>query len=445
MKIAYITAGAAGMVCGSCLRDNALAAALIAAGHEVHLIPIYTPTLTDEHNVSENRVFLGGINVYLQQHFGLFRKTPGFFDRLWDSVPILKLATRWGMQVAPDGLGDLTVSMLKGSDGFQHKEIQKLVRWLKDEISPDVINLPNSLMAGLAPEIKAVLDRPICCTLQGEDLFLQGLPEPYRSESLRLIRAHSEDIDAFIAVSHYCASFMSSYLGISRTKIHVVPLGINLDGHSPKETDASEPFTVGYLARIAPEKGLHVLCESYRRLRQMKDLPYSRLLAAGYLAPEHRPYLEDLQKKMASWGLSDQFSYRGVLDRAHKIAFLQSLSVLSVPSPYDEPKGIYLLEAMANGVPVVQPRRGAFTEIIEATGAGILVDPDDPDALARGILSLWEDPARRSELGRRGSEAVKKHFSAEKMAQNAVAVYQNLTTARDSLATPGGARPIARG
>ena len=444
MKIAYITAGAAGMVCGSCLRDNALAAALIDAGHEVHLIPIYTPTLTDEHNVSENRVFLGGINIYLQQHFGLFRKTPGFFDRLLDSLPILRLATRWGMQVAPAGLGSLTVSMLKGTDGFQRKEIRKLAHWLKDEIAPDIINLPNSLMAGLAPEIKSVLDRPICCTLQGEDLFLEGLPEPYRSESIELIRAHSEDIEAFIAVSHYYASFMSSYLGISRTKIQVVPLGINLEGHSPRP-DPAEPFTVGYMARIAPEKGLHVLCESYRRLRQMKDLPYSRLMVAGYLAPEHRPYLEDLRKKMASWGLSDQFSYLGTLDRAQKIAFLKSLSVLSVPSPYDEPKGIYLLEAMANGVPVVQPRRGAFTEIIEATGGGILVDPDDPDALASGILSLWENPAKRIELGRRGSEAVKERFSAAKMAQNAVAVYQNLKTARDSIAASGGARPIARG
>ena len=433
------------MVCGSCLRDNALAAALIAAGHEVHLIPIYTPTFTDEDNVSENRVFLGGINVYLQQHFGLFRKTPKFFDRLWDSLPLLKLATRWGMQVAPAGLGSLTVSMLKGTDGFQRKEIRKLAHWLKDEIAPDVINLPNSLMAGLAPEIKAVLDRPIFCTLQGEDLFLAGLPEPYRSESINLINAHAVDIEAFIAVSHYCASFMSSYLGISRAKIHVVPLGINLDGHSPRRTDAIEPFTVGYMARIAPEKGLHVLCESYRRLRQLKDLPYSRLLVAGYLAPEHRPYLEDLTKKMASWGLSDQFRYHGTLDRVQKIAFLQSLSVLSVPSPYDEPKGIYLLEAMANGVPVVQPRRGAFTEIIEATGGGLLVDPDDPDALAHGILSLWENPAKRNDLGRRGSEAVRERFSAAKMAQNAVAVYQTVLTARDRVAAPGGALPLARG
>ena len=427
MNIAYITAGAGGMYCGSCLRDNALAAQLAKSGHEIHLIPVYTPTRTDEANVSEKRVFLGGINVYLQQHLGLFRKTPGFLDRLWDDPALLNIATRWGVRIDPGHLGALTVSMLRGGDGFQSKEIQKLARFLKQELSPDVINLPNSLLLGLAPEFKAQMDTPICCTLQGEELFLQGLPPDHRNESLRLIRSHAVHVDAFIAVSEYCASYMSEYLGLAQTKIQVVPLGINLEGHGPAETNSSGPFTVGYLARIAPEKGLHELSEAYRRLRLKKKSSPSRLWAAGYLAPEHRSYLAGIERRISEWGLADEFKFHGELDRAEKIRFLHGLNVLSVPSPYDEPKGIYLLEAMANGVPVVQPRRGAFPEIVGTTGGGLLVDPDDPDALAEGILSLWEDPQKRAELSRKASEGVRTHFSAEKMAQRALSVYQKVT------------------
>ncbi len=426
MKIAYITAGAGGMYCGSCLRDNTLAAALMAKGHEVHLIPTYTPTRTDEPNVSGSRVFLGGINVYLQQRFDFFRKTPWLLDRLWDLKPVLKLATRWGVRIDPRYLGDLTVSMLRGGDGFQQKEIQRLVLFIQKELAPDVINLPNSLLLGLAPEIKEKMKVPVCCTLQGEDLFLRGLPDGYTGEALRLIRSASVYVDAFLAVSEYCARFMSEYLGIPREKIHVVPLGINLDGHRRRNGNSEEPFTIGYMARIAPEKGLHVLCEAYRWLKQKESDSSIRLWAAGYLALEHRGYLKDVQKRISDWGLEKDFSYHGELDRKQKIAFLQSLSILSVPSPYNEPKGLYVLEAMANGIPVVQPRKGAFPEIIEATGGGILVEPDDPKALMEGLFDLWKNPAKLEEMSQKASEGVRLHFSADKMADRALAVYHSL-------------------
>ncbi len=430
MKIAYITAGAGGMYCGSCLRDNTLAAALMDAGHDVLLIPTYTPTRTDERNVSLNRVFLGGINVYLQQHFELFRRTPWILDRLLDFPPLLRLTTRWGMSVDPARLGRLTVSMLHGTDGFQRKEILRFVRFLAQEVSPEIINLPNSLLIALAPAIKAETKAPICCTLQGEDLFLEGLGEPYRGESLRMIREHAAHVDAFIAVSSFGAQSMAEYLGIERNRIHVVPLGINFDGYIRGKVADAEPFTIGYLARIAPEKGLHVLCESYRRLRSRAGLPSSRLWAAGYLAPQHRPYLADIRKKMESWGLSGHFRYHGELDRNRKLAFLQHLSAFSVPGPYADPKGLFLLEAMAAGIPVVQPRSGAFTEMVEATGGGILVEPGNPDALADGILHLWNNPDMRWKLGSKGYEGVRAHYTSARMSEQALNVYRSLLKKR---------------
>lgn len=426
MRILSITAGAAGMYCGSCFRDNALAAELKARGHDVVLMPLYTPTLTDEPNVSAPRVFFGGISVYLEQHVPLFRRTPWVLDRLWDSTLVLKAAARRSIRTEPRMLGELTVSILKGEHGNQRKEIEKLLRWLEDEPPFDVISLSYTLLLGLAGPLGRALGRPICCALQGEDLFLDGLAEPYRGEALALIKGNLEHVDAFMAVSEYYASFMQRYLQIPEASMRLVPLGISTDGYGPAPRPQDAAFTIGYFARVAPEKGLHVLCEAYRRLRQQESGRATRLEVAGYLGPDHTGYLAGIERQMTEWGLGGEFHYRGAPDRAGKVAFLRSLDVLSVPAPYAEPKGTFLLEAMANGVPVVQPRRGAFVEIVRKTGGGLLVEPDDPDRLAEGLLALWRDPARRAELARNGVAGVRRHYHVSRMADAALAVYEEV-------------------
>jgi glycosyltransferase involved in cell wall biosynthesis len=430
MRILAITAGTAGMYCGSCIRDNALAAELIRQGHQVQLLPLYTPTRTDEVNVSENRVFYGGISVYLEQYVPLLRKTPRLFDLLWDSPRVLRALSRLTVSTNPRQLGALTASMLRGEDGNQRKELFKLLAWLRSQPTPDVVSLPFTLLIRLAEPIRRALGCPVCCTLQGEDLFLEGLQEPYRSESLELIRAHVHTVDAYLAVSHYCADFMADYLHIPRGKIHAVPLGINLEGYPEGPTahrENSKPFTIGYFARITPEKGLDRLAEAYCLLRKQSDLPTARLEAAGYLGPEYKGYLRAIERRIKKSGLGEEFSYRGVLSRQEKIRFLQSLNVLSVPGSYAEPKGLYLLEAMACGVPVVQPRQGAFPEILEKTGGGILVEPGDAKSLAAGILSLWENPARAEDLGRRGHQGVRAHFGVQQEARRALEVFQTVS------------------
>ncbi len=414
------------MYCGSCLRDNALATELISRGHDVTLLPVYTPTRTDEPNVSNERVFFGGISVYLEQYVPMFRHSPRWLDRLWDSKPMLELASRRSISTSPKMLGEMTVSMLKGEGGFQQKEIEKLTEWARAEAPPDVVSLPYTLLIGLAKPIKEALNRPICCTLQGEDLFLEGLHEPHRSQALDLIRANVAHVDAFISVSEYYAEFVPGYLGIPRDKIYVVPLGINLQGFSPRELSPSQPFTVGFFARVAPEKGLHVLADAYRRLRADGHLANARLEVAGWLAPEHKSYLEGIRQQMKDAGLAAEFNYRGVLSREEKIAFLRKLHLLSVPATYNEPKGIFLLEAMACGVPVVQPRRGGFTEIVEKTGGGLLVDVDDVESLAQGILRIFDEPELGQKLGANGAEMVRKHYNVGVMADRALEVYERV-------------------
>jgi len=426
MRILSFTGGAGSMYCGSCLRDNALAAELPRRGHDVVLTPVYTPTRTDEKNVSGEQVFFGGISVFLEQHSALFRHTPRFIDRIWDSSWALRLATRRQISVDPKSLGKMTVSMLRGVGGFQSKEIEKLLEWLRREPPFDVVNLPYSLLLGLAEPLKRELKTPVCCTLQGDDLFLDQLGEPYRQRSMEMIRALSVHVDLFLPVSEYYLNYMPKYLGIAAAKMRLARLGIRAEDFHTRSSRMPGPFTVGYLARIAPEKGFHELVRAYIRLRKRPETDGTRLIAAGYLPPEHRQYLDNGRRLLQQAGLDTEFEYRGELDRPAKIAFLHELDVLSVPATYKEPKGLFLMEAMAAGIPVVQPRVGAFPEIVEKTGGGLIVDPDDADALADGILALKRDPELARSMGRAGAAGVREHYTLERMADQVEAVYREL-------------------
>ena len=433
MRILSITAGAAGMYCGSCTRDNALARELTALGHDVTLVPVYTPTRPDETNVSRPRVLFGGISVYLQQYAPMFRHAPQWLDRLWDAPGVIRAFASRALSTDARMLGDLTVSMLQGEQGALRREFDKLVDWIRAEPLPDVINLPNTLLIALAAPLKREFKRPICCTMQGEEFFLDTLVPPYREQAIGLIREQLQHVDRFVAVGDYCAAFMADYLTIPRDHISVVPLGISMDGYPESSPVASrregEPLRVGYFARIAPEKGLHVLADAYVRLRQRTGRVPIRLETAGYLARSERAYFDGVCKTLDRAGLAHECTHHGEVDREGKLAFLRTLDVLSVPATFDEPKGMFVLEAMASGVPVVQPRRGGFTEIVERTGGGLLVERDDPDALTEGLQALVGDRALRASLGERAFHGVREHHTAAGSAARLLDVYTDVVSA----------------
>jgi glycosyltransferase involved in cell wall biosynthesis len=424
MRLGYITAGAAGMYCGSCLHDNTLAAALIARGHDCLLIPTYTPARTDETDVSQEHVFYNGISVFLEQRFAFFRKVR-WFDRLLESPALLRWAMKLGIEVEPAQLSDLFLSMLRGRAGNQAREIDKLAGWLERDVKPDLINLTNVLLSGMVPELKKRLGVPIIATLQGDDIFLEALPEAAKKSAIDLIASHCRLIDGFIATSGYCADSMSEYFSIPRERIHVVYPGINLAGHDgAAEPRADRPATIGYFARICPEKGLHILAEAFVLLRSRKPAVDYRLKASGWLSTKEKAYLADVMKELDRWGLAESFEHIEAPDHAGKVKFLQSCDVLSVPTVYREPKGLYVLEALANGVPVVQPRHGSFPELLEQTGGGVLVNPEDPEDLARAIEVLMDNHEHRRSLGQRGREIVRQRFNADVMAEETLKVYR---------------------
>jgi len=440
MRIVSITAGAAGMFCGSCLRDNTLAAALGELGHETLLLPTYTPIRTDEPDVSRGPIFFGGISVYLRQKYAFARRLPSWLFRPLDSRWLLQQVSRHAVSVRAEDLGQLTVAMLEGSHGPQRSEIDRLVTWLGREWKPDVILLTNVLLSGVVPALKERLGVPIVATLQGDDIFLDALPASYRQRCVELIQQNCRAVDAYIATCRYYADFMSTQLGLPGERFHVVFPGIRVEkfhrplAQTPHDQDKNVPI-IGYLARIAPEKGLHRLADAFIQLRDRGRGPRARLHIAGWLGEHHRSYWNQVCEKLAAAGLSEDIQRFDVPDHESKVRFLHSLDLFSVPAPYREPKGLYLLEAWAAGLPVVQPAHGSFPELIAATQGGILFQPDDVTALAEALRSLIEDPERRRRLGQSGQQVVCERFTAERMARDTLAVFDRVLVTKPALKT----------
>jgi glycosyltransferase involved in cell wall biosynthesis len=426
MRIVYIAAGAGGMYCGSCLHDNTLAAAMRAQGDDMLLVATYTPIRTDEDDASAPPVHFGGINVFLQQWFPPFRWLPQWMDRWLNSSRLLRWLAGINIPVRAEKLGGLTLSMLRGEDGYQRKELTALVDWLAKEVRPDVVHLSNTMLAGTVRQITDRLDVPVVSSLTGEDLFIERLPPLYYGRVREELRRRAAGIARFVAFNDYYAEFMADYLAVDRKKISVIPHGLKLEGHGTRRSRDDNEFHVGYLARIAPEKGLHHLVDAFKLLADDKTLPVARLHIAGYLNSADRAYFKQQQAKLASWGLENRVTYHGEVTREAKIAFLQNLDVMSIPTEYREAKGLPVLEALANAVPVVLPEHGTFPELVTDTGGGLLCEPNNPADLARVLKQLMLDRKKLDELGRSGQQAVQGRYHDRLMAERHRAMYQEV-------------------
>jgi glycosyltransferase involved in cell wall biosynthesis len=433
MRIIQITPGTGSFFCGTCLRDNALVAELRRQGHDALMVPLYLPMVVDEApTAGDTPLFYGGVNVYLQQKSALFRMSPRWLDRLLDTPSVLSLAAGRAGSTEARELGDLTVSTLRGEEGNQLKELDRLSEWLS-ETRPEVVCLSNALLVGMARRIKERTGAALVCTLQGEDSFLDSLPESDSRAAWQALTERAADIDAFIAVSHYYGGVMQRRLGLVAERVHVVHNGILLDGYAPAPEPPSPPV-LGYLARLCKEKGLATLVDAYIHLRRRDRLPGLKLHVAGSMTAADRTFVEQIQARIAAAGLSDDVRIRPNLSRDEKIAFLQSLSALSVPATYGESFGLYVIEALAAGVPVVQPRHAAFPELIEATGGGLLCEPDDPESLAAAVEELLGDPQTARTIGAQGRKVVEERFNVTRMARDTVQVFERVMQGPSGLA-----------
>ncbi len=416
MNIVTLTPGAAGMYCGGCMRDNALTAALRRLGHDALQIPLYTPLTTDEADNSIGKIFYGGVNVYLQQKSSLLAHLPDWLEERLDSPGLIQFATSFGIKTNPADLGDMTLSMLRGEDGKQAHELDKLAEWLKESHKPDAICLSNALMTGAAKRLRAELKVPIVCTLQGEDYFVDNLPLNNRAEAWALLRDCAAHVDAFIGVSRYYADVMKERLALHDSKLHAVQNGIDLSGYAPAPSRPEKP-AITYLARMAPEKGLRTLVAAFILLHERKEHAELRLRVGGSLTANDKAFVRSVRDELKSAGLLSSVDFLPNLDKREKIELLQSGTVFSVPATYGEAFGLYVLESLACGVPVVQPRHGAFPEILAETGGGMLCKPDDPRDLAEHLHALLADPEKAARLGEEGRQNVRAKYSVDRMAR----------------------------
>ncbi len=402
--VIILTAGGAGMFCGSCLHDNTWARVLQRAGYEVSLVPAYTPIRVDEENLSSTRVVFGGINVYLNSRWAWWRALPSALKGWLDHPQVIRGLTQWGLSTEASELGQMTLAMLEGERGPHAAAVHELAMYLA-ALKPDVVLFTNALLSGGVRALRHETSARLMCILQGDDIFLEGLVEPYKSQVLQKVRDSARDFDGFVVHSRYYRNFMLDYLKLPPERFEVLPLTIDCSKHDGRpKAELQNPPVIGFFARICEEKGLHRLVEAAVKLRA-QGVKF-RLHAAGYLAPERKSYLDSI--KQLAGPLGKDFQYLGSPDtHVEKVNFLKSIDVFSVPTVYHEPKGLFVLEAWANGLPVVLPNHGAFPELIESTGGGLLFDPDDIQALADQLAELISNSELRQQLANAGWHGVR--------------------------------------
>lgn len=427
MNIVQLTPGAGAMYCGNCLRDNALVAALRSLGHQALMVPLYLPLTLDEPDLSAGApIFFGGISVYLEQKARWFGSVPAWTHRLLAARPLLRWAAGKAARTRPEQAGELTLSMLQGEHGRQARELKALVEWLQGQPRPDVVCLSNALLLGSARRLKNTLQTTVACMLQGEDSFLDALPVSHRSTCWNVVKERAADVDFLIAPSRYFADLMTRRLDLPPERVRVVHNGINLDGYDKEAAltaRSNDPPVLGYFARMCPEKGLDTLADAFILLRRRAKVPHLKLRVGGSCGPGDDPFVRQIRQRFESAGLLQDVEFHPNLDREGKIAFLRSLSVFSVPARYGEAFGLYVIEALATGVPVVQPRTAAFPELVAATGGGLLAEPGNGEALATVIEELLLNPERARDLGATGRRAVFEKFSARTMATSMLDVW----------------------
>ncbi len=429
MNIILLTPGTGSYHCGVCLRDNALARDLIRQGHDAIMLPMYLPLTLDEPSVNPDiPIFFGGISVYLEQKFSFLRHMPRWLDRMLSARWLLRLvAGSAASQTGGPDVGELTHSMLLGEEGRQAVELEHLIAWLQKHGKPDAVWLSTALLVGLARRIKSALGIPVIGSLQGEDSFLDGLAEPWKTRCWDTLTERARDIDAFIAPSHYYAKLMGSRMKLRPEQVRVIPNGIAVQDYAVREVAPRTPV-IGYLSRMIPGKGLGTLIDAFILLKKRGHFPEAQLRIAGAMTDTDAKYVEMLKARLRDAGCAEDADFAPNVSREEKVAFLRGLTLLSVPASYGEAFGLYLAEAWAAGVPVVQPRCAAFTEMVEATGAGRLFEPSNTEALVEEWEWIFSHPEDATEMGRRGRVAAENEFSLAKMTERFLAVTREFAT-----------------
>ncbi|MGE5424897.1 MAG: glycosyltransferase family 4 protein [Syntrophothermus sp.] len=423
MKIISIVPGFGGtFYCGNCLRDSTFTASLLEAGHDAMVLPMYLPLSVNGKTVtSDIPVFYGAVNIYIKQQFPFLRHMPQWMENLLNSKSLLRLAASQAGSTRAEGLEELTESMLLGEGGRQSRELEEVIQFLIRQ-KPDVVHFSNALLLGMAHRVKNETGAKVVCSLQDEDVWVDVMRPEYRGKMWSLLAEKAKDVDIFIAVSRFFAGVMKQKMSIPEEKIQVIHIGID-----PSKYDFHEPPVVpavGYVSRICRENGFHILVDAFIRIKKDPAFGYLKLLVTGGMTGDDKPFLKEQIRKLRQADLAKDLEIFPEFDFESLRNYLAKVSLISVPVLHGEAFGLYQLEAMASGVPVVQPALGAFPEVIGLAGGGRVYEPNSPEALAEAMKSLLQNPGELSELGRCGRQGIIDHFSSKLIISRMMEIYQ---------------------
>lgn len=426
MNIIQIIPGSGGsFYCGNCLRDSKYFNALRAEGHQVTKIPMYLPLFADEHDISDVPIFYGAISLYLKQVYPIFRKAPAWFDNLLNSKPMMKLAASMAGSTRAKGLEDMTISMLLGEHGNQNEELDHMVNWIAEHCKPDIIHLSNALLLGLAKRLKEKIGVPVVCSLQDEDVWVDPMQPRYQEKVWNLMHERAKDVDALVSVSHFFADVMKKRMKLPTEKLKTIHLGVDIEDYKYISTKEKER-NVGYLSRMCHKDGFDIVVDAFIELKKKPGFEDVKLIATGGSTGDDTKFNKEQKHKLKENNLLDSFEILHEFEGEAVNDFFKRVSLISVPVRIGEAFGMYLLESMASGVPVVQPALGAFPEIIEMSGGGVTYMPNTPEKLSETWAEVLSNPDLLEKLSRNGYEGTKNKFYIHNHAKEIITLYENL-------------------
>lgn len=424
MNIIHIIPGSGGsFYCGNCLRDSKYYLSLRDHGHDVLKIPMYLPIFSDEHDLNDIPVFYGAVSIYLKQLFPIFRKAPQWFDKLLNSKPMLKYAAGKAGSTRAKGLEEMTISMLLGENGKQREELDRMTDWLKDHYKPDVIHLSNALLLGLAHQLKEKLNVPVVCSLQDEDVWVDVMKPESSKYVWNLMSEKAKDVDLFVSVSDFYTSVIKQRMNIPDKKIQTVHLGVDPADYNFKNS-ALKSKNIGFISRLCHENGLDILIHAFLILKQKKANSDVKLIITGGSTGDDAGYLKNLKKEIKSSKLYGFIEFHEQFEGEGRKDFFDKVSVVSVPVRNGEAFGIYITEAMASGIPVVQPALGAFPEIINKSGGGIVYPENTPECLANHLDEIINDRNRLEILSNTARKSIEDKFNINILVEELIQIYQ---------------------
>jgi glycosyltransferase involved in cell wall biosynthesis len=387
---------------------------------------MYLPSdLEGNAHIAETPVFYGAINVFLKEKLPFYRHAPEWIERLLDSSVLLQLAAKKSGSTRATGLEEMTLSMLHGDRGRQASELDHLIRYLRNEIAPDVVHLSNSLLLGLAHRLKNDLGTSVVCSLQDENEWVDLMDEYYQSQVWNLMAEKAVDVDLFVTASQFYSNQSQKQLKIPADKIKVIYGGIDFDGYQ-RSTLPFDPPVIGYLCRMSEYFGLGILVDAFIELKKESRFKDLGLYLTGGYSSDDKPFVNRQLKKISEHGFAEDVRVFKDFCKDNRIKFLKSLTVLSVPVPTGEAFGAYQVEALAAGVPIVQPNVGCYPEFIEMTKGGVIYEPNTGEKLATAIASLLSDQEKVRKLGEQGRRVVLEQFSMDQMAKNIEGIYNDV-------------------